>query len=173
MEDDLIAAVGTYFNDVGVEYTAEIYVNGELKHVQKGLSPFAGYHTIKLDSYVPIKKGDNFTVKFKSAGLPVLGYSRLHILPGSSEFLDNNGTWVDAVSQGVICCIKAYTLADDTKIINIKNISVDYAGGSYFSVKVVTADGHAVGAGEKVKFTINGKTTLQNKHCPNRQKWNS
>ena len=159
MEDDLIAAVGTYFNDVGVEYTAEIYVNGELKHVQKGLSPFAGYHTIKLDSYVPIKKGDNFTVKFKSAGLPVLGYSRLHILPGSSEFLDNNGTWVDAVSQGVICCIKAYTLADDTKIINIKNISVDYAGGSYFSVKVVTADGHAVGAGEKVKFTINGKTS--------------
>lgn len=36
---------------------------------------------------------------------------------------------------------------------------LNYSGGKYFSVKVVTADGHAVGAGAQVKFTINGKTT--------------
>jgi hypothetical protein len=55
--------------------------------------------------------------------------------------------------------LKVYTVADDSKIINNENITVDYGSGSYFSVKVVTADGHAVGAGAVVNFTINGKTT--------------
>ncbi|WP_407392098.1 hypothetical protein [Methanobrevibacter sp.] len=50
-------------------------------------------------------------------------------------------------------------MVDDTKIINNKNIAADYAGESYFSVKVVTDDNRTVGAGEEVKFTINGKTT--------------
>lgn len=158
IDDDLIAAVGTYFNDTGVNYTVEIYVNDELRHVQSGLSPFAGYHTIKLDSYIPIKKGEEFTVKIKSNAIPVLTSSRQHYVEGSSEYL-YDGTWKDVSGQGFICCIKAYTVADDTKIINNKNISVDYDGGSYFSVKVVTANGHAVGAGAKVKFTINGKTS--------------
>ena len=54
---------------------------------------------------------------------------------------------------------KVYTVADDTRIIDNKDITVDYDGESYFSVKVVTADGRSVGAGEIVKFTINGKTT--------------
>ena len=55
--------------------------------------------------------------------------------------------------------MKVYTVEDNTKIINNKNIVVDYDGGSYFSIKVVTADGHSVGAGETVKFTINKKST--------------
>ena len=54
--------------------------------------------------------------------------------------------------------MKVYTVADDSKIIENENITVDYDIGSYFSVKVVTADGHAVGAGAAVNFTINGKT---------------
>ena len=61
-----------------------------------------------------------------------------------------------------MACLKVYTVADDTKIINNKDIAVDYDGGKYFSVTVVTDDGHAVGAGEKVSFTINGKTTTVN-----------
>uniref|UniRef100_UPI00262B8C8F C1 family peptidase n=1 Tax=uncultured Methanobrevibacter sp. TaxID=253161 RepID=UPI00262B8C8F len=158
IEDDLIAGVETYFKDAGSNYTVEIYVNGKLMHVQNGLSPFAGYHTIKLDSYVPIKQGDEFTVKIKSNCLPGLAYSRQHFINNSSEFL-YNGTWTDAAEQGFVCCIKAFTVADDTQIINNDDISVDYAGGKYFSVKVVTADGHAVGAGAEVKFTISGKTT--------------
>lgn len=38
-------------------------------------------------------------------------------------------------------------------------MTVDYASGKYFSVKIVTADGKKVGAGEKVTFLINGKKT--------------
>ena len=158
VEDDLIAAVGTYFNQSGVNYTVKIDVNGQCVLMQDGVSPFAGYHTIKLDSYVPIKKGDAFTVTIKSNSVPILVNSRQHYMPGSSEAL--NGTeWMSIFDGEVMCCIKAYTLADDSKVINNKDISVDYGGGKYFSVKVVTADGHAVGVGESVKFTINGKTT--------------
>ena len=158
IEDDLIAAVGTHFNDIGVEYELEIYVNDELRLVQNGISPFKGYHTIKLDSYIPIKEGDEFTVKVKSNSVPGLAYSRAHFVPGSSEFL-YNGNWTDGASVGMVCCLKAYTLPDDTKIIDNYNMTVDYNSGSYFSVKVVCDDGHAVGAGEEVNFTINGKTT--------------
>ena len=68
-----------------------------------------------------------------------------------------NGTWVNASDNNTVCAIKVYTVADDSQVIDNENLSVDYAGGKYFSVKVVTADGHAV-AGSSVGFTINGKT---------------
>ncbi|MBQ6099261.1 MAG: hypothetical protein IJL02_05290 [Methanobrevibacter sp.] len=156
IEDDLIAGVETYFKDAGSNYTVEIYVNDKLMHVQNGLSPFAGYHTIKLDSYVPIKQGDEFTVKIKSNCLPCLAYSRQHFIKNSSEFL-YNGTWTDAAEKGFVCCIKAFTVVDDSKITENSNISVAYGNKSFFSVKVVTSDGHAV-TGAPVGFAINGKT---------------
>ena len=156
MEDDLIAGIGTYFDYPGSEYTIEIYVNDVLKLVQNGVIPFSGFHTVKLDSYVSIKEGDLFTVKITSTLVPTLTGTRQHLISGVSEYF-YNGTWIDSASQNKVCVIKAYTVADDTRIINNKDIAVDYAGGSYFSVKVVTADGHAA-VGETVKFTINGVT---------------
>jgi len=39
-----------------------------------------------------------------------------------------------------------------------KNIAVDYAGGSYFTVKVISSDGKVALSGESVIFIINGKT---------------
>ena len=123
--DDLIAGIGTYFNASGVDYIVEVYVNEVLKLNQSGTSPFYGFHTIKLDSYIPVKKGD-----------------------------DNN----------TVCAIKVYTVADDSHVIDNEDISVDYAGDKYFSVKVVTADGHAV-AGTSVGFAINGKTINATTDC--------
>ena len=158
VDDDLIAGVGTYFNSTDSEYTVEIYVNGVLKHVQKGLPPFCGFHTIKLDSYIPIKKGDTFKVSIKTDTIPLFALSRQHFQANNS-IAYSDGEWDDMANFNATSCIKVYTVVDDTKIINNKNISVDYSGGSYFSVKVVTADGHKVGAGEAVKFIINGKTS--------------
>ncbi|RAP50324.1 MAG: hypothetical protein BZ138_06730, partial [Methanosphaera sp. rholeuAM270] len=156
IEDDLIAGVGTYFEDSGVEYKIEIYVNDELKLTQNGVSPFSGFHTIKLDSYVSIKEGDVFTVQIMSNYVPVLKDSRQHYVKGASQYLCD-GVWVNISTENRVCSIKAYTVADDTKIINNSDISVDYASDSFFTAKVVTADGHAV-AGAPVGFTINGKT---------------
>ncbi len=154
--DDLIAGVGTYFNDSDVEYRIEIYVNDVLKLVQTGVSPFYGFHTIKLDSYVPVKKGDVFAVKIISNSVPILIGSRQHHVKGTSQVLFGD-VWTNVTDMGVVASIKAYTVADDSKITNNANITVDYDGGKYFSVKVVTEDGHGV-VGADVKFTINGQT---------------
>ena len=161
LDDDLIAGVGTYFNESGVNYTVKIFVNDELKLTQEGVSPYVGYHTIKLDGYVPIKKGDVFKAEITSNWVPylLLEDTRVHYVQNISYVSFDGKTWQDAYDLGYIACLKVYTVADDSKIINNENITVDYGSESYFSVKVVTADGHAVGAGAVVNFTINGKTT--------------
>ena len=161
LDDDLIAAVGTYFNQKGVNYTVDIYVNDELKLTQNGVSPFFGYHTIKLDDYIPIKKGDVFKAIITSNAMPYIVQTdaRIDYTENISFFSIDGAPWSDSYKDGgAIVCLKVYTVADDTKIINNENITVDYGSGSYFSVKVVTADGHAVGAGAVVNFTINSKT---------------
>ena len=160
LDDDLIAAVGTYFNRSDVNYKVQIYVNDELRLTQEGVSPFIGYHTIKLDEYIPIKKGDIFKAVMTSDAMPGfnLRETRLHYDKNISFFSYDGQTWIDCYTEDAIACLKVYTVVDDTKIINNKDISVDYNGGKYFSVKVVTADGHAVGAGAKVTFTINKNT---------------
>ena len=157
--DDLLGAVGTYFNDTGVEYEFEVYVNNELRLVQTGTSEFAGFRTIVLDKYIPLKTGDRFKVVFKSNRVPYQEYSRQHYLPNVSMISDDGKSWVDVVDSNRTVCLKAYTVIDDSKITDNGDISVDYAGGKYFSVRVVTGKGHAVCAGAVVNFTINGKTT--------------
>ena len=156
--DDLIAAVGTYFNEGGVEYAVEIMVNDELVYTQKGLSPYCGYHTIKLDRYIQIKKGDKFSAAIISNAMPYISLvdARVHYAPELSFALEYD-EWEDLYYSNITACLKVYTVADDGKIIDNKDIMVDYGNESWFGVKVVTADGHAVVDGDVV-FTINGKT---------------
>lgn len=155
--DDLITGIGTYFANEGVDYNIDVYINGHLRLSQNGTAPFSGFHTVKLDSYVPIKEGDMIAVEIKSDLTPVLTRSRQHYIPGSSQYLVD-GEWVNASDNGMTCSIKVYTLADDTKVIENEDVTLDYGTESFFAVRVVTDDGHAVGAGEKVNFTINGRT---------------
>ena len=161
LDDDLIAAVGTYFNQSGINYTVEIFVNDVLKLTQEGVSPYLGYHTIKLNDYIPVKKGDVFKAVITSNGVPFIGISdiRTHYTENISFVSFDGQPWQDAYDLGYINCLKVYTVADDSKIINNENVTVDYGSGSYFTVQVVTADGHSVGAGAAVNITINGKTT--------------
>lgn len=156
---ELIGAVGTYFNESGINYSFDILVNNKTVHTQSGVSEFAGFRTIVLDKYVPVKTGDVFKVVFKSNSVPYQAWSRVHYLNGTSLASADGNDWVDFATLNKTVCLKVYTVADDAKIVNNKDITVDYDGGSYFTVKVVTADGKAVGAGASVKFTINGKTT--------------
>ena len=156
--DELIGAVGTYFNESGISYSFDIYVNGAKVHSQSGISEFAGFRTIILSKYIPVKQGDKFKVVFKNNNLPYQAYSRSHYIQGMSFVSVDGKSWSDITLKNKTVCLKVYTVKDDTKIIDNKDITVDYDGGSYFSVKVITADGRAVGQGAVVKFTINGKT---------------
>ena len=156
-DDDLLAAVGTYFNQSGLDYTVQIAVNDVVVYTQNGISPYRGYHTIKLNQYVSIKKGDKFSIYVTSKALGVSNPVRVYCQEGVS-FTNFNGTWTDLYkTYGQIACIKAYTLKNDAVITENKNITVDYAGGSYFSVKITTADGHVV-VDAIVEFKIDGKT---------------
>lgn len=76
-DDDLIAAVGVYL-DPNANYTIQVYVNGALKHQQTGVSSYEGFYTVKLNTYVPIKKGDTFIVKIKAKSAVFLQNSRQH-----------------------------------------------------------------------------------------------
>ena len=159
LDDDLIAGVGTFFQEGDDNYTVEIYVNDELKLTQNGVTPYMGYHTIKLNEYIPVKEGDVFKAVITTKNIPFmrLDTMRTHYTSNIS-FVSIDGTpWMDSYSEGVIAVLKVYTVADDSKIANNKNITVDYDGGKYFSVNVVTEDGIAV-SGASVKFNINGVT---------------
>ena len=157
--DELIGAVGTYFEEKGINYSFDIYVNDKLVHTQNGVSEYPGFRTIILNKYIPIKKGDKFKVIFKNNPLPYQAYSRQHYLPGMTFVSTDGKTWSDFTQQNKTVCLKVYTVADDTKLINNKDVTADYNGEKYFTVQIITNDGRNVGAGESVKFTINGKTT--------------
>ena len=124
IEDDLIAAVGTYFLSEDVNYKVEIYVNGKLKHVQEGVSPFAGFHTIKLDKYVYIEEGDEFVAVVTSNAMPYMSDSRQFINKDCS-FMIQDGTLIDLSTEHVAACLKVYTL--DESAIEKKDVTIDVA----------------------------------------------
>ena len=146
-EDELIAAVGTYFSNEGDNYQFTIYVNGVEVHSQQGKSSFGGYETIKLNKYVQVKKGDKFTVQFKNR-LFVATSLRINIQNGQSEYSTDNGkTWVDLAKAGDVAILKAYTISD-LKI--TESLVKYYSNETPFVAKV--------NPGEEVVFQFNGKT---------------
>ena len=107
-------------------YTVKIYVNGILKLTQEGLSPFAGFHTIKLNEYVPIKKGDKFNVEMTSNAMPIT-FSRdyrVHYTKNLPFITYGNFTYDLYSLMDAIACLKVYTVADDSRITGNKDLSV-------------------------------------------------
>ena len=161
LEDDLIAAVGTYFDSEGVDYEFDIYVNGVLKHTQNGVSPFAGYHTIKLTQYIPISANDTFKVVFKNSSLPFESNSRHHHKENVSFGSMDGVNWEDLAKNNVTAILKVYTVAKPVVpskpvITGNKNVVMLYSAGTSYKVRV-TIDGRAV-VGEYVTFKFNGVT---------------
>ena len=161
LEDDLIAAVGTYFDSEGVDYEFDIYVNGVLKHTQNGVSPFAGYHTIKLTQYIPISANDTFKVVFKNSSLPFESNSRHHHKENVSFGSMDGVNWEDLAKNNVTAILKVYTVAKPVVpskpvITGNKDVVMLYSAGTAYKVRV-TIDGRAV-VGEYVTFKFNGVT---------------
>ena len=167
LEDDLIAAVGTYFDSEGVDYEFDIYVNGVLKHTQNGVSPFAGYHTIKLTQYIPISANDTFKVVFKNSSLPFESNSRHHHKENVSFGSVDGVNWEDLAKDNVTAILKVYTVAKPVVpptpvvpskpvITGNKDVVMLYSAGTAYKVRV-TIDGRAV-VGEYVTFKFNGVT---------------
>ncbi|MDO5848539.1 MAG: Ig-like domain repeat protein [Methanobrevibacter sp.] len=62
-DDEYLVAVSTSFY-TGYDYEIQISLNGKSVLNQTGTKISGGYYTIELDKYIPLKTGDEFTVKF-------------------------------------------------------------------------------------------------------------
>ncbi len=133
ISDDYLAGFSTYFINENVSFTAKIYVNDVLQDTVYGISSW-GYYTFHLNKYVPLQKGDNFTIWMRldcdsGANFPVGEYSTARISPYiNCSFLSFNGEdWYDLYNftanysettghyyVGQVASIKAFTVSPET-----------------------------------------------------------
>ncbi|MBR0059564.1 MAG: hypothetical protein IJP99_09570 [Methanobrevibacter sp.] len=144
--NNLLSAVGTYFNDTGVDYEFKVYVNDELKLMQNGTSEFAGFKTIELNEYIPVKENDVFKVVFKNNVLPQQSHSRQHYAENVSFASADGANWIDYTSLNMTVCLKVY--AFDLTIYTDDLVKI-YKNDSKFIANVAKS-------GVNVTFEING-----------------
>ena len=144
--NNLLGAVGTYFNDSGIDYELKIYVNGELKITQNGTSDFPGFKTIKLNEYVPVKENDVFKVVFKNNMVPYQFKSRQHYMANTSLISADGVNWIDSAALNRTSCLKVY--AFDLPIYTNDLVKI-YKNDSQFEANIGIAN-------ETVTFEING-----------------
>ena len=146
--NNLLGAVGTYFNDSGVDYELKIYVNDELKITQNGTSDFPGFKTIKLNEYVSVKENDVFKVVFKNNMVPYQFKARQHYMENTSFMSADGVNWIDCAVLNRTVCLKVY--AFDLPIYTDDLVKI-YKNASSFEAEIGVAN-------ESVAFEINGRT---------------
>ena len=138
-KDEILSAFSTYFDEPS-NYTASIYLNGNLVTSQSGVHE-KGYYTIPLEKEISMKKGDSFeiVVKFSNGGsviyFPICDadeINRMNYNTGISFYCTDGKNWVDlskSNSPGV-ACIKAFTRSNALTDVSI---DVDKTGSSSLS----------------------------------------
>ena len=159
-DDDWISAVGTYFNESNREYSIYIEVNGNEVYSQSGESSYAGYHTIKLDNPISIRRGDNFTVTIQSNLMPFVKDTRLHFKEGTSFITVGNDS-TDISATGMVACIKVYTVEDTrikTTLITPQRVISVNDGVNGYDYQFILKDANGTGlAGKNVSVLFFGK----------------
>ena len=145
-ENALIAAIGSLIND-NTSYEISILINGENVYNQTGVADYFGYSTIKLNEYIPIKKGDEFIVVFKS-NETFIGSAR-GIVQQNVSFVSYDGiNWIDlSIENNAVAILKVYTL--DLPVYTEDLLKI-YKNDSKFKAEIDMAN-------ETVIFEINGK----------------
>ncbi len=105
---DIIAAVGTYFEEAKTPYTIKIFLNDRPVYTQSGKSTHAGYETIKLNQYIAVDPNSTFEIRIKSSAVPYSEGMRTPIVTGVN-YMIVNGKFVDLSTKNVVAPIKAYT----------------------------------------------------------------
>ncbi len=133
---ETLKAVGFYTEDVQYTCTIKIYknctgnpVSGTLVSTQTATEPYAGFHTVVLDTPVDLNAGDTYSVvvyQTTSSGTPKVpidvSFSWSWLTGVSSaktgqSFISSSGSyWQDVSSRGYNCRIKAYTDKRDTVV---------------------------------------------------------
>ena len=133
---ETLKAVGIYTEDVQYTCTIKIYKNctgtptsGTLVSTKTVMEPYAGFHTVVLDTPVDLNAGDTYSVVIcqtttgGSPKVPVDASFSWSWLTGVSSaktgqsFISSNGSyWQDVSSSGYNCRIKAYTDKRETVV---------------------------------------------------------
>ncbi|MEI7434052.1 MAG: lectin like domain-containing protein [Methanomicrobiales archaeon] len=145
--NEQLKAVGFYTSATNTEYEVKVFLNPDTGPVsssgyvseQNGTISLPGYHTIRLDNQVSLKKGDRFSVAVKvvSAGwttpvaieLPIDGYSSEATASSGQSFISSNGAgWSDlTLSQpNTNVCLKAFTNSGSTSVTATKPTSTGW-----------------------------------------------
>ena len=144
--DDIIAGVGTYFENTNTPYTISIYIGDTLVYTQNGKSRFAGFETIKLNQYIAVQPGCNFSVRIKSASVPLI-YSntvRSHLPSNSYMFVKNHKEKFDEF----IIPVKVYAFTNNLTTQNIV---------SYYNIHNTTLFNISGPENAEVLISFNGK----------------
>ena len=110
IDNELISAVGTYFENADEDYTIKVYVNSALAYSQTGKSTHGGFETIKLDKQIVVNAGIEFSVEIQAKALPLLEDTRLYFEKGKSMAYYADKTVDDIGKLGQAVCIKVYTV---------------------------------------------------------------
>lgn len=98
MENDgIIAAIGTMILNKNYNYTAYVYVNGNIKHSQSGQINTTGYRTIPLTKYISVNKDENVSIVLKITSVDniTLAATNSTLENYSSKFSFDNKTWTN------------------------------------------------------------------------------
>ena len=128
--NEVLRAVSFYTTDSNCNYEIYIYTNPESSIIsqtgyvlaQSGTIPFAGYHTVLLNSGVKLNAGQKFSVVMKlttprynfpiAFEYPISGYSSKATANAGESFISYDGTkWEDITLEdpNANVCIKAFT----------------------------------------------------------------
>ena len=181
-----LKAVGFYTSATNTEYEVKVFMNPDngpissagYSSVQNGTISLPGYHTIRLDNPVNLKKGDRFSVAVKvvSSGwttpvaieLPINGYSsEATALAGQSYISSNGAGWSDlTLSQpNTNVCLKAYTVSGSAPVTEFKpTFTVWKKSGSYAAslLKNITASSVAVKGSTPLGYLNSGVVNKTN-----------
>lgn len=171
--DEFLAAVSTYFNVIS-NWTADVYVNNQLKDVVSGMSN-PGYYTFNLNKLIPLKKGDIFEVVFNivtdgEASFPISEMAKLNKLmysPGISYMSWDGENWNDLYNfswtysshkyASQVAGIKAFTVLNSIK--TSIDLSIDFNESNdlcNIAATVLDEYGNLVNYGN-VTFDVNGE----------------
>lgn len=157
--NDMISAIGTYFKYGDFNYTIWVYINGNEVYSQSGISSYPGYDIIKLNKEIPVKKGENFTIKIQSSSSPVVWGIR-NKFKSNVSYSDYKGPWEDLTSNGEVASIKVYTNPNNFKI-EALNVTKYFSGKERFIVNVTDSLNNPV-VNQPINITVNGVTYTRN-----------
>ena len=175
-DNELLTAFSTYFNTT-TNWTAQIYVNDDLKLTQEGMAN-AGYYTFNLNEKIPLKTGDTFKIVLKIstdnlASIPIsekVRSNRVLYSKGTSFFSFDGRTWMDLFNfseempeyghsyESQVACIKAFTTSYSTSSIVLNSPKfVDINDPFDVIATVSDGEGNPINSGI-VTFTLDSKT---------------